>query len=137
VTESTKNTLCKVAKLTEPYCKQCSSPNQYRCCDRFFCSLATITMKNLGVEPPKETGNAIAPYMGDRGCVVSPEYRPICSGFVCGAHLVKDRKLRREWARLNRKFNEGHDAKVMCANYPKPPKGMPRDYYDYEKLCES
>jgi len=93
--ESTVNAIRKIAELTGPKCASCPGGDQYRCCDKMFCSTVKIPS---GIHFDKPNVNGI-PYMGEKGCVLPPEYRPMCSTFVCGGHL-DDRKFRREYDRL-------------------------------------
>jgi hypothetical protein len=61
--------------------------------------------------------------MGERGCVVPPEHRPFCTGYVCAPHLA-DRTFRRKYERLcteagvppnQRQFNRRAEAMALEA----------------------
>lgn len=90
----------KLASLTKKKCEVCVVPEsdkQYRCCDKMFCEVVRMDLP-MGVSYPWQDSHKV-PFMGDNGCVVSPEHRPLCSAFVCSSHL-EDRKFRREYERL-------------------------------------
>ena len=94
----TVNCLRKVQKLTQAKCETCPESLEHRCCDVMFCRMAEKTAQSLGYNPV-ETGHKI-PFMGKSGCVIPAEFRPGCSGFVCGHHF-KDRTFRRKYNRLD------------------------------------
>ena len=96
--EATKNQLCKIQKLTSAACKK----DGFDCCSKFFCKVSELEMKALGFHVDK-TDNKDIPYMGPKGCVIPPEYRPGCTMYVCPNHL-KDRTFRREWDRHRQKI---------------------------------
>lgn len=88
--EQTVKNLRKLAEITGDKCSSCVTMSPTRCCDAFFCSLAKKEMDALGVSIPEVPGSEL-PYMGPLGCVVPPEYRPGCTGFVCPPHLSDDK----------------------------------------------
>ena len=95
-----KRALEKLAKITLEKCKTCPSEEQedeFRCCDKMFCDLVKNALpEEVNYEYKSDQK---VPFMGKNGCVVKPEHRPFCAGFVCGPHLI-DRKFRREYFRL-------------------------------------
>lgn len=83
----------KLSDLCVEACKNCNDPEPYRCCDKMFCNIVAKTYKG---EQPNIGG---LPFMGEKGCVVPPDQRPMCTGFVC-PDLLADRGFRREYERL-------------------------------------
>lgn len=106
--ERTVNAIRKLQRLTERACATCPSENhvrpKYRCCDDAFCGMVESALKAVGRPVPEYTGNSEVRFMGPNGCVVAPEDRPGCSGYVCPSTIAKDRNLRREWTRLHEKY---------------------------------
>ncbi len=97
---NTKEAFTKLSDITKKKCETCVVPEkdkQYRCCDRMFCEMVRDNFPDDVSYPWKDSHKV--PFMGDSGCVVSPEHRPLCSAFVCNSQL-KDRKFRREYERL-------------------------------------
>lgn len=78
------NPVRKLQQFTQGVClRLCDVPKeerQYRCCDKMFCEL-TKELFPPGVEY-KPTGHEI-PFMGPNGCIVKPEHRLFCTGFLC------------------------------------------------------
>lgn len=95
---ATIKSLRELAKITGEKCAKCPTLETYRCCDAYFCGMAKPEMESLGVSIP-EVEDGPLPYMGPTGCVVPPEYRPGCSGFVCPQHLG-DAKFRTKYLSL-------------------------------------
>lgn len=71
-----------IAELTKPKCATCRTCKPYRCCESFYCEVAKGHMRLNGITPPEPTGHDI-PYMGKDGCILPPEYRPICALHHC------------------------------------------------------
>jgi hypothetical protein len=105
-----KRRLERMAELTRQKCEECPSiygaMKPARCCDKFFCELTTETIRELGGEPIPHGTHPELPYMGENGCVVPPHLRPVCSGFVCQAHLERDHGFASKWEALQKKLNE-------------------------------
>ena len=110
--ESAKNALCKVQQLTAAACQKCVTDEPYRCCSTEFCQAVEAGLKAVGKEFPK-TSHPTLQYMGEKGCMVPPELRPGCSGYVCISVLEKDRNFRREYERLHKKFQEDETVDKM------------------------
>lgn len=113
--QRTVNSLRDIAALTAPKCATCPSMKTapHRCCDKAFCDIVKAGMERAGLPAIPTTGHQI-PYMGEHGCVVPPEYRPGCAGYVCDEHL-RDRSFRREWMRLHGRFAKDPHVKLMMA----------------------
>ncbi len=92
------NALRKIAELTKTKCETCPTTDKYRCCDRLFCNFVRKYHVGKGIEYPW-FGKQEVPFMGDNGCIVKPEHRPFCVGYVCGSHL-KDRKFKKKYFHL-------------------------------------
>lgn len=98
--ERTVNAIRSLAKLTGAKCGSCiGGRGRYRCCDDTFCDLVERGLRAAGHEVPV-TGHPEIRFMGENGCVIAPELRPGCSGYVCPEHLENDRSLRRDHNRL-------------------------------------
>ncbi len=111
--ESVKNHLIKLHQLTNASCRKC--PQSYSCCERDFCLAVESGLSAIGTTIQRTTHPTL-PFMGPSGCVVPPELRPGCSGYVCTATLKSNRKLRREWAHLHTKIvGDETVAKLMDA----------------------
>lgn len=93
-----KNALYKIADLTEKKCATCKGAGRYRCCDKVFCGIIRQELNKIGVVYSWDESKEV-PYMGNDGCIVKPEHRSFCVGYVCGEHL-RDRKFKREYFRL-------------------------------------
>lgn len=108
--DSTKNAFKKLSELTLSKCQTCVSPDKYRCCDKLFCDAVekNLIKQNIKIEKPNVEN---IPYMGEKGCVVPPELRPLCTGFACPDHF-DDRKFRREYDRLVEKVNSDPECRL-------------------------
>lgn len=110
--ESAKNALCKIQQLTLKACQGCVTDNPYRCCSSEFCRAVEAGLKAVSKDIPK-TSHPSLQYMSEKGCVVPPELRPGCSGYVCQGALEKDRNFRREYVRLHDKFSQDETVNKM------------------------
>lgn len=107
--DSTKNALNKLFKLTCERCNSiCPSTDKYRCCDKIFCS---IVERNL-ISPIEKPNLGNIPYMGPNGCVVPPEFRPQCVGFMCET-AMDDRTFRRKYQRIVNDVNKEKQILVL------------------------
>ena len=70
--------------------------------------MVSVGLSKQGLEYPKPNVGGI-PYMGEKGCVVAPEHRPYCTGFICAPHF-QDREFRREYDRLVSKITQDPEA---------------------------
>lgn len=102
--QSTKNTIIKMHELTKNYCGSCNmcQGEKYRCCDKVFCDIVDHGLQKMGIKISKV--NSEVPFMGESGCIVPPEYRPFCSGYICPDILHNDRDFRRKWTKLDREM---------------------------------
>lgn len=112
--DSTKNAFKKLCDLTKSKCETCVCEEEYRCCDKLFCNAVEKHLSSQGIVIDKPNLGGI-PYMGNTGCVVSPELRPMCTGFACNHHF-DDRNFRREYHRLVDKINQDETSPKMPAN---------------------
>jgi hypothetical protein len=77
----------KIADMTAPICSS-GSCEKFRglknhCCSREYCEVTRkFARERYGVRLA-ETGNDDLPFMGERGCVVAPHLRPVCSIHIC------------------------------------------------------
>lgn len=86
-----KDVLIDIAELTAPACginPECISQGytgRYRCCLPLYCEAARRYMLMKGIVPAvsPDPVNPDLPFMSSAGCVLSPEYRPICSIHTC------------------------------------------------------
>lgn len=111
IDRKTSETLQKMAAVTRARCETCPSVvgpmKATRCCDKFFCEVATITIRKLGGNPEtfRSDFDPELPYMGPEGCRVPPTLRPVCTGYVCPHHLKNDPKFAWQWQTLQKKLN--------------------------------
>lgn len=84
---SKKDKILALSKFTSTMCNQCPVPEaekerhkKYRCCNRIFCEIVKAQLPPGVSYEFKE--NEEVPYWNN-GCVVSPEHRPMCTGFLC------------------------------------------------------
>lgn len=112
--QRTVNALRAVAALTNAKCGTCKAEGhkKTRCCDKVFCDVVAAGLERAGMPAIAPTGHPTIPFMGEKGCVVPPELRPGCSGYVCREHL-SDRTFRRRWAKLHNRFAGDPDVKAM------------------------
>lgn len=106
----TRRALDKMAAATRPKCEQCPSVlgkmPVTRCCDKFFCQVTEVTIRELGENPEGFRGeDAELPFMGEEGCRVPPHLRPVCTGFVCQHHLKSDPGFASKWEALQKKLS--------------------------------
>jgi hypothetical protein len=110
--ESTKGQFKKLSELTSPKCAQCPGQAQTRCCDKMFCDLNKALATGKGYSLPEGPNLAGIPFMGENGCVLSPEQRPYCTGYVCPPHFA-DREFRRQYDRILEKIARDPEAPPM------------------------
>lgn len=114
-TTKEKKAFQKLSKLTGDKCKQCpeGADTKYRCCDKFFCEMVENAFTGQEYIKPNVGG---IPYMSIHGCVIAPQDRPACTGYVCQSAL-EDEKFMKEYKFLCkrvevpmvRKFNKEQD----------------------------
>jgi len=77
----------EMARLTEPICRNCKPP--YHCCSNAGCQHAWNWTKNtyglemMPSEVPFILGVGRVPFLTHHGCMVPPEYRPLCTIWLC------------------------------------------------------
>lgn len=101
--ERVRGRLRRLAVLTNAACAKCPGESPTRCCSAMFCEIVGDTIESNGLPRPAPAPDPIdptVPYLGRGGCVVTPELRPGCTGFVCPDRL-RDRTFRREYRRLH------------------------------------
>jgi hypothetical protein len=79
----------KMADITSPLCAsgqgECGQfcSRKSRCCERRYClATAAFAKEKYGIDLVP-TSNPDLPFMGERGCVVAPHLRPVCTLHVC------------------------------------------------------
>lgn len=91
--------LKKISALLSPACEaNCPDKSRERCCDRRFCELTEKHLKRIGKHYP-QPHHLNVPYLSENGCVVPPEYRPLCTMYACPA-VLEDKKVAKKWKRL-------------------------------------
>jgi hypothetical protein len=110
--EATKTAFAKLGQITQAKCATCPAPTVHRCCDKIFCGFVEEMLVEAGEPTPPKPNIGGIPFMGENGCVLSPEQRPFCTGYVCAPH-TKDRVFRREYDRLILKINRDPKAPKM------------------------
>jgi hypothetical protein len=108
----TKDRINRLSKFMAPFCEKCPSGEEFRCCDKMFCSFVEEELHQQ-VNKPNVGG---IPFMSSLGCVLDPHLRKKCTGFCC-EDLLKDRSFRREYEKRIIKINEDPEAKVPMARY--------------------
>ncbi|MET0465267.1 MAG: hypothetical protein ABW007_19050 [Chitinophagaceae bacterium] len=111
MTEKLINLYQDLADFTKPKCEACHNqmcsrlkvdaatfkPN--RCCDPHYCAIAKQSAIDFGGTPPEPTGHPTLPYMGEKGCIMPPHYRHLCTAHVCSMNsvgIIEDPKGRME-----------------------------------------
>lgn len=68
--------------LTNDACARCTKP--YSCCRPPFCRAVAAGLRATGRPVPEPTGHPSGlPFMGERGCIIPPELRPLCTVYAC------------------------------------------------------
>ena len=108
--EKLKRLLRDIAKHTFSACTGCPTKNDFpnnpqgqsitSCCNDIVCQYVDEKLKVMGIKV-KQTGNPNARFSGKKGCVVPPEFRPVCSVFWCKSKMseqfMDNPKHYREW----------------------------------------
>jgi hypothetical protein len=106
----TVNAFQKLANLTRSKCETCPNTPVHRCCELVFCKMVEQDFpKGVTYDKPSVGG---IPFMSEKGCVVAPEHRPFCTGFVCFEHFA-DRGFRREYDRTVSTIQADKDAPLL------------------------
>lgn len=86
---ATRRALRKLSKITAPLCATCPTAGgePTRCCSRDFCEIADKQARLVG--HAQDRVNDAVPFLGPNGCVMPPEYRPGCTGFLCPSARTK------------------------------------------------
>lgn len=103
----------KLAELTNKKCATCPVTEPHRCCDKMFCNLNDHYMLAKGIAEYTKPNVGGIPYMGAGGCVISPEHRPYCTGYVCPPHLHADPEFRAEYESIINKIGDDSSAPPM------------------------
>ena len=74
----------EVADMTAPKCASCRAP--FACCSKEQCEDTKNFAETYFDVVLEETGGKL-PFLGDKGCVVPPHFRPLCSVHVCEMHF--------------------------------------------------
>lgn len=113
--DNTKKLLHDLSEIMIQKCKSCPSEDKFRCCDKLFCESVEEKLIQDGVKVDKPNVGGI-PFMGDKGCVLSPELRPLCTGFSCRENF-EDRKFRRQYDRILDKINKDSSIKLSKVRF--------------------
>ncbi len=97
ITADTRKRLRKLAKLTAPACEACPQAvgSTTRCCAAVFCEIADEQAKMQGHTQERVSSGPV-PFLGPQGCVMPPEYRPGCSGYLCPGQFTKKIRKRHD-----------------------------------------
>ena len=106
--------LRELHKITNACCATCK-PTPFGCCSADFCDGVARGLEATGRPVPPRGKHPTLRFMGENGCVVAPELRPGCSGYVCPERLARDRDLRRKHARLQEKGFRDSDATALLS----------------------
>ena len=96
----------QMAELTKRKCLA-TCHQMGSCCDAMYCRMAEETAKAHGVtvEP---TGNPKVPFAGEKGCVMPPQFRQMCTLHQCKISGLgfdpKDPKWTKEYFDLREKL---------------------------------
>lgn len=81
-----RQALRRCAELTAPICAKCAGNEKapQRCCSETYCEIAAAGMALIGAPEPPRPGHLGVPFLSkERGCVLEPEHRPICTTYLC------------------------------------------------------
>src|SRR5882672_2346355 len=100
----------KMADITLEKCKQCIVP--LSCCSNEYCEIAEAYAKekyNINLKL-KHTGHSKLLFMSDKGCVVPPYLRPMCTMHTCSINSLgfekNDPKMTYQYFILRNKIEE-------------------------------
>lgn len=104
------NPIRKLQAFTQNVCLSlCEVPEDqktHRCCDAIFCRLTEMSFPpDVKYEP---TGHEIT-FMGKHGCIVKPEHRPFCTGYLCPGIADKYPHIWKEYVKLCEKAGIPHN----------------------------
>lgn len=79
--EKLKELYKKLYELTNPDCRSCRAP--LSCCSPEYCELTKeLAKEHWDVTLVPITGTKI-PFLGEKGCIVDPHLRPLCTRHSC------------------------------------------------------
>ena len=72
-------------------CKACPSTEPFRCCDDQICAMILNDLETLDLVgegkkypgPYEKSDDNIPRFMGEHGCIIAPEDRPMCTEYIC------------------------------------------------------
>jgi len=91
VLEDRRRLMQEMADLTQPLCEKCGRPEgrmKFTCCSPEYCWMAADIMAEEGVPIPADTSHPTLRFMGPTGCIVSPQFRPLCTLHVCSINSL-------------------------------------------------
>ncbi len=97
-----KNVFRRMAEHTQPVCESgCRVPQS--CCSPEYCLMAIeIASENWGIDlEPLRTDHPTLPFMGSKGCVIEPHFRPDCTLHVC---CINSMALRPGYPKWTKKY---------------------------------
>lgn len=105
--------LKKLHKLTSGACGNCEEfqNKKSQCCAPIACDFSELSAHALGYTPTP-TNHPTLRYMGEKGCVIPPQYRPHCTSYVC-ASILRDNKYNNEYEKLKEKAISKELSEIM------------------------
>jgi len=82
--------------MTRTRCLECSFKECKNCCDNAFCKLNDIFLQTIdrhyGIHEKRDPK-----YLGNNGCIIPPEHRPLCSIYICASLFDNEKFDKFEW----------------------------------------
>ena len=90
------------------------------CCDDQTCRVVEQDLTHAHKEVPPYTGNTTARFCGEKGCVIDPADRPLCTGHLCAAaqrilESPGNETACQTWAELRRQDNAFQFEKMIIS----------------------
>lgn len=101
--QALKDKYQEMADFTRPRCGACPVPNH--CCAENYCESTREYARDEWSVTLIPIEGAKLPYLGPKGCIVSPYLRPICTVHVCDGHLMKDATFAEKYEELREELN--------------------------------
>ena len=82
-------------QLTNPECAKCRVPHS--CCAPIHCEITKKFAKEKWGVDLKATDHPTLPYMGNKGCIVEPHFRPHCTLHTCAVNAFGRKEHDEKW----------------------------------------
>lgn len=111
--DSLKELFQQMYELTNPLCGKCPVP--YSCCDTKYCDIATKYAKDVyNIDLTIfDTGNKVKYLDKEKGCLIPPHLRPMCTLHVCDVnafgYIRKEPELTDKYYALRNEICKEHN----------------------------